>query len=64
MDWGRSDVNWDHVLGARRYCAVLENLGIDHTALEHDGNGWDYDFSPDGKIRRYLLPFLGQHLAP
>lgn len=64
MDWGRNDQNWDHVIGARRYTVLLENFGIQLSAEEHGGNGWDYHFEPKGKIRSRMLPFLGQHLVP
>jgi hypothetical protein len=64
MDWGRKDANLDHVIGARRYSVLLENFGIRHEAEEHQGNGWDYDFSPQGKISTRMLPFIGKHLVP
>jgi hypothetical protein len=64
MDWGRKDAILDHVIGARRYSVLLENFGIQHEAEEHQGNGWDYDFSPQGKISTRMLPFLGKHLVP
>lgn len=63
FDWGRNDQNYDHVIGARRYSALLENFAIKHDAEEHLGNGWDYSFAPDGKISTRMLPFLGKHLA-
>ena len=63
FDWGRNDENYGHVIGARLYSVLLENFGIEHIAEEHRGNGWDYNFALDGKIRTRMLPFLGKHLA-
>ncbi|MBU2985397.1 esterase family protein [Saccharophagus degradans] len=64
MDWGRNDQNWGHVIGARRYSVLLENFGIPHDAEEHLGNGWDYQFRLNGKVRTRMLPFLGKYLEP
>lgn len=63
FDWGRNDSNYDHVIGARRYSVLLENFGIEHSTEEHQGNGWDYEFTLDGKIRTRMLPFLGRLLV-
>jgi hypothetical protein len=63
FDWGRKDANPAHVYGARKFVVVLEDYGIAVEAVEHGGDGWDYDFRPGGRIARYLLPFFARHLS-
>lgn len=64
FDWGRNDQNFGHVTGARRYSVLLENFGIQHQAIEHRGNGWDYSFTPGSRVEQLMLHFIGKQLDP
>lgn len=63
FDWGRNDQTFGHVTGARRYSVLLENFGIEHEAMEHLGNGWDYEFAPGSRVQQWMLPFIGRQLT-
>ena len=62
FDWGRNDYNQAHVYGARKYVVALEDYGLRPEAVEHSGDGWDYDFSDYGHINMRMLPFFARYL--
>lgn len=62
FDWGRNDANQAHVYANRKFTLLLENYGLTPEAVEHGGNGWDYDFSRYGHINMRMLPFFSRHL--
>lgn len=71
FDWGRLDRTEGHVISNRSLSRLLTEFGIDHSAIENNGNGWDYSWSVEeavlasgeGSTARNMLPFLNHHLA-
>ncbi|HVU19074.1 MAG TPA: alpha/beta hydrolase-fold protein [Candidatus Didemnitutus sp.] len=62
FDWGRYDSNPDHVYSNQAFTRKLDELGIDHLADEYRGNGWNINWTEDGRVATALLPFFGRHL--
>lgn len=62
FNWGRNDANQAHVYGARKLTVLMEDFAISHEAEEHGGNGWEDEFTREGRVYRDLLPFFNRHL--
>lgn len=62
FEWGRNDINYDHVHSNQTLTRNLTELGIKHEALETNGNGWDYNYEIEGSIYRNMLPFFMGHM--
>lgn len=63
FDWGRYDVTQSHVYSNQAFTRTLDQLGIEHTAEEYNGNQWDKNWTADGRFYTRVLPFLGRHLV-
>lgn len=62
FNWGRNDANQAHVYGARKLTVLMQDFAISHEAEEHGGNGWEDEFTREGRVYRDLLPFFNRHL--
>lgn len=62
FNWGRNDANQSHVYGARKLTVLMQDFAIAHEAEEHGGNGWEDEFTREGRVYRDLLPFFNRHL--
>lgn len=62
LDWGRYDVNQDHVYANVAFSRKLEEYGIPHFAEEFAGNEWNQLWVPNGRVEADLLPFFAQYL--
>ena len=63
FDWGRYDVTQSHVYSNQAFTRTLDQLGIEHTAEEYNGNHWNRNWTDDGRFYTRVLPFLGRHLV-
>jgi hypothetical protein len=63
FDWGRYDTNPDHVYSNQAFTRKLDELGIEHFAEEYRGNGWDRNWTDDGRVYTAMMPFLNRHLV-
>ena len=61
--WGRWDSNADHVYANRKLVMLLTDYGVDHEAIEHNGNGWDYKMTKKGRFYKDMLPFFEESLS-
>lgn len=62
FNWGRNDANQSHVYGARKLTVLMQDFAISHEAEEHGGNGWEDEFTREGRVYRDLLPFFNRYL--
>ncbi len=63
FDWGRSDLNQDHVYANQAFTHKLNEFGIAHEAEEYNGTWGDKTWGDDGRIYREVLPFFQKHLV-
>lgn len=63
LDWGRSDVNHDHVYANQAFTHKLDEFGIPHEAEEYRGGWGDRVWGEDGRVYTDALPFFRQHLV-
>ena len=62
LDWGRYDLNQDHVLANQQFSRRLDEYGITHFAEEYSGNQYDRLWTANGRVEGDLLPFLAKFL--
>jgi hypothetical protein len=62
FDWGRSDLNQDHVYSNQAITHKLNEFGIPHEAEEYNGVWGDKSWGDDGRIYSDVLPFFKKHL--
>jgi len=62
FDWGRSDLNQDHVYSNQAFTHKLNEFGIPHEAEEYNGVWGDKTWADDGRIYNEVLPFFKKHL--
>ena len=62
FDWGRSDLNQDHVYSNQAFTHKLNEFGIPHEAEEYNGVWGDKTWGDDGRIYNEVLPFFKKHL--
>jgi hypothetical protein len=62
FDWGRSDLNQDHVYSNQAFTHKLNEFGIPHEAEEYNGTWGDKTWGDDGRIYNEVLPFFQKHL--
>jgi len=63
FDWGRSDLNQDHVYANQAFTHKLNEFGIAHEAEEYNGTWGDKTWGDDGRIYSEVLPFFQKHLV-
>lgn len=63
FDWGRYDRTQTHVYSNQAFTRALDNLGIEHTAEEYNGNQYEKNWIRNGRVETRMLPFIGQWLA-
>jgi hypothetical protein len=63
FDWGRSDLNQDHVYSNQAFTHKLNEFGIPHEAEEYNGVWGDKTWGDDGRIYNEVLPFFKKHLV-
>jgi hypothetical protein len=63
FDWGRSDLNQDHVYANQALTHKLNEFGIPHKAEEYNGVWGDKTWGDDGRIYNEVLPFFQKHLV-
>jgi enterochelin esterase-like enzyme len=62
FDWGRSDLNQDHVYANQALTHKLNEFGIPHEAEEYNGVWGDKTWGDDGRVYTEVLPFFKKHL--
>jgi hypothetical protein len=62
FDWGRGDLNQDHVYSNQAFTHKLNEFGIGHEAEEYNGTWGDKTWGDDGRIYNEVLPFFKKHL--
>ncbi|MBB6096122.1 pimeloyl-ACP methyl ester carboxylesterase [Povalibacter uvarum] len=63
FDWGRYDVNQDHVAANQSFTRRLDDLGVPHYAEEYRGNHYEMNWSEHGRVEDRMLPFFARLLA-
>jgi len=63
FDWGRSDLNQDHVYANQALTHKLNEFGIAHEAEEYNGTWGEKTWLSDGRIYDEVLPFFQKHLV-
>jgi hypothetical protein len=63
FDWGRGDLNQDHVYANQAFTHKLNEFGIEHEAEEYEGAWGDKNWGETGRIYSELLPFFRRYLA-
>jgi hypothetical protein len=63
FDWGRSDLNQDHVYSNQAFTHKLNEFGIVHEAEEYNGTWGERNWSDDGRVYTEVLPFFQKHLV-
>ncbi len=62
FDWGRYDPTQSHVYANQAFTRTLDNLGIEHSAEEYNGNHYDKNWIEHGRVEERMLPFFGRML--
>jgi enterochelin esterase-like enzyme len=62
FDWGRYDVNQDHVYSNQAFTRKLDEYGVEHFAEEYRGNHWEQNWIEHGRVQDHLLPFFARFL--
>jgi len=63
FDWGRSDLNQDHVYSNQAFTHKLNEFGIAHEAEEYNGTWGERNWVEDGRVYTEVLPFFERHLV-
>jgi enterochelin esterase-like enzyme len=63
FDWGRSDLNQDHVYSNQALTHKMNEFGIPHEAEEYNGGGGDRNWGEEGRVYNEVLPFFQKHLV-
>jgi hypothetical protein len=63
FDWGRSDLNQDHVYANQALTHKLNEFGIAHEAEEYNGTWGEETWVAGGRIYDEVLPFFQKHLV-
>ncbi len=62
FDWGRYDTTQSHVYSNQAFTRALDNLGIEHSAEEYNGNHYEKNWIEHGRVEARMLPFFGRLL--
>jgi pimeloyl-ACP methyl ester carboxylesterase len=63
FDWGRNDVNQDHVYSNQAFTHKLNEFGIAHEAEEYNGTWGEGNWVEAGRVSTEVLPFFSRHLV-
>jgi hypothetical protein len=63
MDWGRGDLNQDHVYANQAFTHKLDEFAIAHAAEEDHGGWGDRHWGDHGRVYTDLLPVFAEHLV-
>jgi len=63
MDWGRNDLNPDHVYSNEAFSRKLNEFGVPHEAEEYNGGWGDQHWGAQGRVYTDLLPFFNKNLV-
>lgn len=63
FDWGRYDRTQSHVYSNQAFTRTLDQLGIDHIAEEYNGDQFNKNWIPHGRVEDNMLPFFNRHLV-
>ncbi len=63
FDWGRNDLNQDHVYSNQAFTHKLNEFGIAHEAEEYNGTWGEENWGEDGRVSTEVLPFFSRHLV-
>lgn len=63
FDWGRYDRTQSHVYSNQAFTRTLDQLGIEHTAEEYNGNQWEKNWIEHGRVEANMLPFFDRYLV-
>ena len=63
FDWGRSDLNQDHVYSNQAFTHKLNEFGIVHEAEEYNGTWGEWNWVENGRVYTEVLPFFARHLV-
>jgi Putative esterase len=62
FDWGRYDVNQDHVYANQTFSRKLDEYGVEHVAEEYAGDPVQKNWTAHGRVQDRLLPFFSRFL--
>jgi len=62
FDWGRYDRTQAHVYSNQAFTRALDNLGIEHTAEEYNGNEYEKNWIEHGRVEERMVAFIGRLL--
>lgn len=62
FDWGRNDVNYDHVISNQAFARMLDEYGVTYDAEEYRAWWGERTWSKDGRVMTDLLPFFAKNL--
>lgn len=63
FDWGRGDLNQDHVYSNQAFTHKLNEFGVAHEAEEFNGTWGEKHWGEDGRVYTEVLPFFRRHLV-
>lgn len=63
FDWGRYDRTQGHVYSNQAFTRMLDQLGIEHTAEEYNGDQSNKNWILHGRVEDNLLPFFNRYLV-
>ncbi len=63
FDWGRNDLNQDHVYSNQAFTHKLNEFGIAHEAEEYNGTWGEGNWGEAGRVSTEVLPFFSRHLV-
>jgi len=63
LDWGRNDLNQDHVWSLQAFVRTLDDYGVTYEAEEYRGGFGDRTWGKGGRVESDMLPFFAQHLV-
>ncbi|MEO5564503.1 MAG: alpha/beta hydrolase-fold protein [Chitinophagaceae bacterium] len=63
FDWGRYDRTQSHVYANQAFTRTLDQLGIEHTAEEYNGDQNNKTWTEHGRVEDNMLPFFDHHLV-
>ncbi len=62
FDWGRYDRTQSHVYSNQAFTRMLDDMGIEHTAEEYNGDQHSKNWIEHGRVEDRMLPFFARHL--
>jgi hypothetical protein len=63
FDWGRNDINQDHVYANQAFTHKLDEWGVPYEGEEYRGFFGERNWGMDGRVYTTALPFFRRHLV-